>query len=61
MQLATTDGTIVITNEQGGGVVSSADGAVAVVFPHPRAPAGWSPMGEYAAFADIQGNGVSVI
>jgi hypothetical protein len=53
---ATTDGTIVITNEQGGGVVFVRDGAVApVLFPHPRRSPAVGCRGQYAAVADVQG------
>ena len=58
---ATTDGTIVITNEQGGGVVFVRDGAVASALPAPPPqPGGVAAVGKYAAVADVQGNGVWV-
>ena len=58
----TADGTIVVTNERGGGVVFVRDGAVDRIASRralrSRAGPPWS--GEYAAVADVQGNGVWV-
>jgi hypothetical protein len=57
----TADGTIVVTNERGGGVVFVRDGAVAGALPAgPPQPGGVAAVGNYAAVADVQGNGVWV-
>ena len=58
---ATADGTIAVTNEQGGGVVFVRDGAIAGALPAPPPqPGGVAAVGKYAAVADVQGNGVWV-
>lgn len=58
---ATSDGTIVVTNEMGGGVVFVRDGAVSASLPAgPVQPGGIAAAGDYAAVADVQGNGVWV-
>lgn len=58
---ATADGTIVVTNEMGGGVVFVRDGAVSASLPPgPVQPGGIAAVGDYAAVADVQGNGVWV-
>lgn len=55
----TADGTIVVTNERGGGVVFVRDGAVVASLPAgPPQPGGAAAVGRYAAVADVQGNGV---
>jgi hypothetical protein len=57
----TADGTIVVTNERGGGVVFVRDGAVVGTVPAgPPQPGGVAAVGDYAAVADVQGNGVWV-
>ena len=57
----TADGTIVVTNELGGGVVFVRDGAVvAALSAGPVQPGGVAAVGPYAAVADVQGNGVWV-
>jgi DNA-binding beta-propeller fold protein YncE len=57
----TTDGTIVVTNEGGGGVVFLRDGRVAASLPAgPPQPGGVAAVGGYAAVADVRGNGVWV-
>lgn len=57
----TADGTIVVTNEMGGGVVFVRDGAVIASLPAgPPQPGGVAAVGKYAAVADVQGNGVWV-
>ncbi|MGC2655293.1 MAG: hypothetical protein WA317_17240, partial [Mycobacterium sp.] len=57
----TAGGTIVVTNELGGGVVFVRDGAVVASLPAgPVQPGGVAAVGEYAAVADVQGNGVWV-
>ncbi|MGO4442014.1 hypothetical protein AB4Z42_01520 [Mycobacterium sp. 2YAF39] len=57
----TSDGTIVVTNERGGGVVFVRDGAVVGSVPAgPPQPGGAAAVGKYAAVADVQGNGVWV-
>jgi YD repeat-containing protein len=57
----TADGTIVVTNERGGGVVFVRDGAVVGALPAgPPQPGGVAAVGNYAAVADVQGNGVWV-
>ncbi|AKK29085.1 hypothetical protein [Mycobacterium sp. EPa45] len=58
---ATTSGTIVVTNEGGGGVVFVRDGRVLASLPAgPPQPGGAAAVGNYAAVADVQGNGVWV-
>jgi YD repeat-containing protein len=55
------DRTVVITNEQGGGVVFVRDGAVVGSLPAgPPQPGGVATVGTFAAVADVQGNGVWV-
>jgi DNA-binding beta-propeller fold protein YncE len=55
------DRTVVITNEQGGGVVFVRDGAVVGSLPAgPPQPGGVAAVGTFAAVADVQGNGVWV-
>ncbi|ULE34154.1 hypothetical protein [Mycobacterium sp. IDR2000157661] len=57
----TADGTIVVTNERGGGVVFVRDGAIVGSLPAgPPQPGGVAAVGDYAAVADVQGNGVWV-
>jgi YD repeat-containing protein len=57
----TADGTIVVTNELGGGVVFVRDGAVIASLPAgPPQPGGVAAVGRYAAVADVRGNGVWV-
>lgn len=57
----TVDGTIVVTNERGGGVVFVRDGRVVGSLPAgPPQPGGVAVVGRYAAVADVQGNGVWV-
>ena len=57
----TSDGTVVVTNEAGGGVVFVRDGAVVASLPAgPVQPGGVAAVGRYAAVADVQGNGVWV-
>ena len=57
----TADGTIVVTSEMGGGVVFVRDGAVIGSLPAgPVQPGGLAAVGNYAAVADVQGNGVWV-
>ncbi|MDV3134016.1 hypothetical protein [Mycobacterium sp. 29Ha] len=57
----TSDGTVVVTNEMGGGVVFVRDGAVVGSLPAgPPQPGGAAAVGKYAAVADVQGNGVWV-
>ncbi|BDB41705.1 lipoprotein [Mycobacterium kiyosense] len=57
----TAGGTIVVTNEHGGGVVLVRGGAVAASLPAgPVQPGGVAAIGDYAAVADVQGNGVWV-
>jgi YD repeat-containing protein len=57
----TADGTIVVTNELGGGVVFVRGGAViAALGAGPVQPGGVAAAGGYAAVADVQGNGVWV-
>ena len=57
----TAGGTIVVTNELGGGVVFVRDGVVVASLPAgPVQPGGVAPVGDYAAVADVQGNGVWV-
>src|SRR5262249_13970491 len=57
----TADGTIVVTNELGGGVVFVRDGKVVGSAPAgPVQPGGVAAVGNYAAVADVRGNGVWV-
>ncbi|KAA0024182.1 hypothetical protein [Antrihabitans cavernicola] len=57
----TSDGTRVVTNELGGGMVFVRNNAVASsVPPGPPQPGGVAAVGPYAAVADVQGNGVFV-
>ncbi|MEO6880073.1 MAG: hypothetical protein ABI181_03855 [Mycobacteriaceae bacterium] len=57
----TADGTDVVTNEHGGGVLFVRDGAVVGSLPAgPPQPGGLAVVGRYAAVADVQGNGVWV-
>jgi len=57
----TSDGTTVVTNEMGGGVVFVRDRAVVGSLPAgPPQPGGAAAVGTYAAVADVQGNGVWV-
>ncbi|BBZ26905.1 lipoprotein [Mycolicibacterium madagascariense] len=57
----TASGTVVVTNELGGGVVFVKDGAVVGTLPAgPFQPGGVAAVGNYAAVADVQGNGVWV-
>jgi DNA-binding beta-propeller fold protein YncE len=58
---ATDDRTVVVTNEQGGGVVFVRDGTVMGSLPAgPPQPGGVAAVGGFAAVADVQGNGVWV-
>ena len=58
---ATDDRTVVVTNEQGGGVVFVRDGVVVGSLPAgPPQPGGVAAVGAFAAVADVQGNGVWV-
>lgn len=57
----TADGTIVVTNELGGGVVFVRDGQVIGSAPGgPVQPGGVAGVGKYAAVADVRGNGLWV-
>lgn len=57
----TSDGTVVVTNEQGGGLVLLRDGAVVESVPAgPPQPGGLAAVGRYAVVADVQGDGVYV-
>ncbi|HEY1840226.1 MAG TPA: hypothetical protein VGG53_08385 [Mycobacterium sp.] len=57
----TAGGTIVVTNEHGGGVVFVRGAAVVGSLPAgPVQPGGVAALGDYAAVADVQGNGVWV-
>lgn len=57
----TSSGTVVVTNELGGGVVFVKDGTVLGSLPAgPFQPGGVAAVGNYAAVADVQGNGVWV-
>jgi YD repeat-containing protein len=57
----TAGGTIVVTNERGGGVVFVRGGAVVASLPAgPVQPGGVAAVGNFAAVADVQGNGVWV-
>ncbi|WP_415972964.1 hypothetical protein [Rhodococcus sp. 077-4] len=59
--VSTSDGTIVATNEMGGGVIFLRDGLVlSELPPGPVQPGGVAAVGPYAAVADVQGNGVWV-
>ncbi|MGF0311509.1 hypothetical protein [Rhodococcus sp. IEGM1428] len=59
--VSTSDGTIVATNELGGGVIFLRDGSVlSELPPGPVQPGGVAAVGPYAAVADVQGNGVWV-
>ena len=59
--VSTADGTIVATNEMGGGVIFLRDGSVlSELPPGPVQPGGVAALGPYAAVADVQGNGVWV-
>ncbi|KQU56479.1 hypothetical protein ASG84_20140 [Rhodococcus sp. Leaf278] len=59
--VSTSDGTIVATNEMGGGVIFLRDGSVlSELPPGPVQPGGVAALGPYAAVADVQGNGVWV-
>jgi YD repeat-containing protein len=58
---ATADGTIVVANEGGGGVLFVRGGQVVGSVPAgPPQPGGVAAVGNYAAVADVQGNGVWV-
>lgn len=57
----TAGGTIVVTNERGGGVLFVRAGTVVASLPAgPTQPGGVAAVGDYAAVADVQGNGVWV-
>jgi YD repeat-containing protein len=57
----TAGGTIVVTNELGGGVAFVRGGALVASLPAgPVQPGGVAAVGDYAAVADVQGNGVWV-
>ena len=57
----TEGGTLIATNELGGGVIFIKDGAVVGSLPDgPPQPGGLAVVGRYAAVADVQGNGVWV-
>lgn len=57
--VVTADGTTVVTNEMGGGVVFVRDGVVTGSLPAgPVQPGGVAAVGDYAAVADVQGNGI---
>ncbi|MDJ0393381.1 hypothetical protein QMK17_08550 [Rhodococcus sp. G-MC3] len=57
--VAVADGTIVVTNEMGGGVVFVRDGTVVSTLPAgPVQPGGVAAVGDVAAVADVQGNGI---
>ncbi len=57
----TAGGTIVVTNEHGGGVVFVDAGTVVASLPAgPVQPGGVAAVADYAAVADVQGNGVWV-
>jgi DNA-binding beta-propeller fold protein YncE len=57
----TAGGTVVVTNELGGGVLFvRADTVVASLPAGPVQPGGVAAVGDYAAVADVQGNGVWV-
>ena len=57
----TASGTVVVTNELGGGVIFVKDGTVTGSLPAgPFQPGGVAAVGDFAAVADVQGNGVWV-
>jgi YD repeat-containing protein len=57
----TSGGTVVVTNEVGGGVIFVRDDAVVGSLPAgPLQPGGVVAVGDYAAVADVEGNGVWV-
>ncbi len=57
----TSDGTLVGTNEHGGGALFIRDGKLVKSLPAgPPQPGGVAAVGRYAAMADVQGNGVFV-
>ncbi|MGB3773383.1 MAG: hypothetical protein WBF79_07805 [Rhodococcus sp. (in: high G+C Gram-positive bacteria)] len=57
----TSDGTIAVTNEMGGGAIFVRDGVVvASLPPGPVQPGGAAAVGARAVFADVQGNGIFV-
>ena len=57
----TAEGTIVVSSELGGGVVFVRDGAVVASLPAgPLQPGGVAAVGNYAAVADVRGDGVWV-
>ncbi|WP_396927103.1 YncE family protein [Mycolicibacterium sp.] len=57
----TSSGTVVVSNEGGGGVLFVRDGRVLAALPAgPPQPGGVAAVGDYAAVADVQGNGVWV-
>ena len=57
----TAGGTIVVTNEHGGGVVFVRAARVVASLPAgPVQPGGVAAVGDYAAVADVQGNGIWV-
>jgi len=57
----TADGTIVVNNELGGGVIFIRDGAVASSLPPgPPQPGGLAAVGKYAVSSDVRGQGVWV-
>ena len=57
----TASGAVVVTNEGGGGVLFVRDGRVVASLPAgPPQPGGVATVGDYAAVADVQGNGVWV-
>jgi YD repeat-containing protein len=59
--IQTAGGTVVVTNERGGGVVFVRDAAVVASLPAgPVQPGGVAAVHDYAAVADVQGNGVWV-
>ncbi|MDQ1203128.1 hypothetical protein [Rhodococcus sp. SORGH_AS_0303] len=57
--VVTADGATVVTNEMGGGVVFVRNGVVIASLPAgPVQPGGVAAVGNYAAVADVQGNGI---
>ena len=56
----TSDRTVVVTNEAGGGVLFVRDGAVVASLPAGPVQPRVAAVGRYAAVADVQGNGVWV-
>ncbi len=57
----TSDGTLVGTNEHGGGALFIRDGKLVKSLPAgPPQPGGVAAVGRYAAMADVQGNGVFI-